>query len=100
MKRDNWDRAQMLLEDIVSELETIESILPTKYYTSIRTNLENIQIYTDSMYSLCENDYCDSSDIELTGYDEMLEMLPNGSNLSLDDMQRLISHIEQWKRGQ
>lgn len=99
MKRENWDRAQMILEDIVSELETIESILPTKYYDSIITNLANIQTYADSMYSLCENDYCDSSDIELTGYDEMLEMLPDGSNLSLDDMQRLIDHIEQWKRG-
>lgn len=99
MKRENWDRAQMILEDIVSELEAIESAIPAKYYDSITTNLGNIQIYADSMYSLCEDDYCDSRYIELTGYDEMLEMLPDGSNLSLGDMQRLIDHIEQWKRG-
>lgn len=99
MKRENWDRAQMILEDIVSELEAIESAIPAQYYDSITTNLGNIQIYADSMYSLCEDDYCDSRDIELTGYDEMLGMLPDGSNLSLYDMQRLIDHIEQWKKG-
>lgn len=99
MKRDNWTRAQMLMEDIVAELDSFEEALPHKYYNNVRNCTKSVRELVDAMYSLCESDYCDSREPELTGYDEALEILPDGSNLSLADMQRLIEHIEQWKRG-
>lgn len=99
MKRENWNQVEMILEDIVAELDSFTEAIPVKYHSNVRSCTRNIHQLVDCLYGICESDYCDSSDIELTGYNEMLEMLPDGSNLSLGDMQRLISHIEQWKRG-
>lgn len=100
MKRKNWEQIEILLDDIVAELDSFTEAVPVKYHNNVHSCTRGIRQLVDSIYGICESDYCDSSDIELTGYDEMLEMLPDGSNLSLGDMQRLINHIEQWKRGQ
>ena len=118
MKKINWTRAQMIIGeieaeldsfeeavaqmitgDIEAELDSFEEAVPYKYCGNVRSCTKNLRKLIDAMYWLCESDYCDSHEPELTGYDEVLEMLPDGSNLSPADMQRLIEHIEQWKRG-
>ena len=99
MTRDNWRQMQVLLEDARENIDTIAETAPR---TSIlRDMVSNIRQYLDSMYTVCEKDYCDDSTDELPhGYEEVWPMLPNGNALSVGDMDRLKEHIEAWKRGE
>ena len=99
MTRDNWHQMQVLLEDTREDIDTIAETAPRT--STLRDMVSNIRQYLDSMYTVCETDYCDDSTDELPhGYEEVWPMLPNGNTLSVGDMNRLKEHIEAWKRGE
>ena len=98
MTEERWDNIQMCYEDIK---EYCDDILDRRM---CRSELENIisaiEKVNDHIYNICESDYSDCSFDMPAGYDDILEMLPDGSNLSVEEMDRLKAHIESWKRGE
>ena len=100
MTKEHWHSVQSMLENIVSELDSFEEAVPTKYRHNVRACTEEVHSLVDAIYSVCEEDYCDECDRpELNGYAEVIALLPPGNTLSLEEIQRLITHIENWKRG-
>lgn len=98
MTRDHWHQMEQLLEDTTMDLNEIADIVPRN--DTIRAMVSNIRQYLDTMYTVCEEDYCDDSTDDLPhGYEEVWPMLPNGNKLSVGDMNRLKEHIEAWKEG-
>ena len=91
MTKEHWRQVQMLLEDIESEFEYMDS-------NDIKTVVDNIRSYANSIYCVCEDDYCDANDWPV-GYEEIFPMLPDGNSLSVGDMNRLKEHIQAWKEG-
>lgn len=53
--------------------------------------VENLEQYSDSLYGKCQASYT-------KGYEEVLELLPNGSKLSVDEVLALIEHIKTWRK--
>ena len=100
MTKEHWHSVQLMLEAIVSELDSFEEAVPTKYRHNVRACTEEVHSLVDAIYCVCEKDYCDECDRpELNGYAEVIASLPPGNTLSLEEIQRLITHIENWKRG-
>lgn len=96
MTREHWRQIQLLLEDATTDISEIEPRNNT-----VRALVSNIRQYLDSIYTVCEADYCDDSTDELPhGYEEIWPMLPDGNKLSAGDIIRLKEHIEAWKRGE
>lgn len=99
MTREHWDQMEQLLEDAQSDIDEIAETVPCN--NTVEALVSNLRQYLDTMYTVCEEDYCDDSIDDLQhGYEEVWPMLPNGNNLSVDDMNRLKEHIEAWKRGE
>lgn len=99
MTTEHWDNIQDILEDINSDIETIAETVPRN--DTVRAMVSNIYQYTNTLYSVCEDDYCNDSTDDLPhGYEEIWPMLPNGNNLSVGDMNRLKAYIEAWLRGE
>ena len=96
MTREHWHEMERLLEDARADIDEIadKDILD-------KATISNLRQYLDTMYAVCEEDYCDDSTDELPqGYEEVWPMLPDGNSLSVGDMNRLKEHIEAWKRGE
>ena len=99
MTREHWRQMEQLLEDARADVDEIAEEVPRNY--TVRTMVSNIRQYLDSMYAVCETDYCDDSTDDLPhGYEEVWPMLPDGNSLSVGDMNRLKEHIEAWQRGE
>ena len=99
MTKEHWHQMEQLLEDAMEDINEIAKEVPRNY--TVKTMVSNIRQYLDTMYSVCEGDYCDDSTDELPfGYEEVWPMLPDGNSLSVGDMNRLKEHIEAWKRGE
>jgi hypothetical protein len=100
MTKEHWHSVESMLEDIVSELDSFEEAVPAKYHDNVQSCTDAVHILADAIYGVCEEDYCDScDDLDLAGYDEVLALLPPGETLSLEEIQRLVVHIQNWKRG-
>lgn len=96
MTREHWHQMEQLLEDARTDIDTIADDCDCD-----QVLVSNIRQYLDTMYSVCETDYCDDSTDDLPfGYEEIWPMLPDGNGLSVGDMNRLKEHIEAWKRGE
>lgn len=96
MTREHWHQMEQLLEDAMEDVNEIADTVPT-----VKALVSNLRQYLDTMYSVCEEDYCDDSTDDLPyGYEEVWPMLPDGNGLSVGDMNRLKDHIEAWKRGE
>ena len=96
MTKEHWEEMEALLEDACTDIDEIadKDILD-------KATISNLRQYLDTMYAVCEEDYCDDSTDELPhGYEEVWPMLPDGNSLSVGDMNRLKEHIEAWKRGE
>lgn len=94
MTREHWHKIEQLLEDARADIDESTDTID-------ETLVSNIRQYLDTMYTVCEEDYCDDSTDKLPhGYEEVWPMLPNGNGLSVGDMNRLKEHIEAWKRGE
>lgn len=91
MKKENWDRVESYLEDIISDLDDLENG-NIKQLVAI----SNIRTLADDLYTVCEDDY-DSSDEELSlEHEEIIAMLPN-TKLSLAEMLSLKETIQKWR---
>lgn len=95
MTREHWHQMEQLLEDTRTDVDEIAEEVP--HNNTVKAMVSNIRQYLDSMYCVCEEDYCDDLPY---GYEEVWPMLPDGNSLSVGDMNRLKEHIEAWKRGE
>lgn len=113
MKNEEWDGIEFLLERINSEIEDLNSALveikqcrlglkAKDCVESLCVVAENLEQYADSLYGKCEASYADDDDDDdddkLKGYEEVLELLPNGSKLSVGEVLALIDHIKTWRK--
>lgn len=99
MTREHWHQMEQLLEDAVTDINEIADTVPRN--KNVMAMVSNLRQYLDTMYTVCEEDYCDAStDDRPHGYEEVWPMLSNGNDLSVSDMNRLKEHIEAWKRGE
>ncbi len=99
MTKEHWHEMEQLLEDAQADIDEIAETVPRN--NTVKAMVSNICQYLDSMYCVCETDYCDNSTDDLPhGYEEVWPMLPDGNSLSVGDMDRLKEHIEAWKRGE
>ena len=94
MTKEHWNRMEQLLEDARTDIDESADTID-------ETLVSNLRQYLDTMYTVCEEDYCDDSTDDLPhGYEDVWPMLPDGNDLSVGDMDRLKEHIEAWKRGE
>ena len=110
MKNEEWDGIEFLLERINSEIEDLNSALVEIKQCRLGLKakdcvahlclvVENLEQYSDSLYGKCEASYDDDDDADkLKGYEEVLELLPNGSKLSVGEVLALIDHIKTWRK--
>ena len=99
MTREHWHQMEQLLEDAMEDVNEIAETVPRN--KNVMAMVSNIRGYIDTMYTVCEEDYCDdSTDERPRGYEEVWPILPDGNGLSVGDMNRLKEHIEAWKRGE
>lgn len=99
MTREHWHQMEELLEDAQADVDEIAETVPRN--DTVRAMVSNLRRYLDTMYTVCEEDYCEDSTDDLPhGYEDVWPMLPDGNDLSVGDMDRLKEHIEAWKRGE
>ena len=114
MKNEEWNSIESLLESINSEIEDLNSALVEikQYRLGSKTMdcvaqmgvvAKNLEQYADSLYGKCEASYADDDDDDddddkLKGYEEVLELLPDGSKLSVGEVLDLIDHIKTWRK--
>ena len=107
MKNEEWYNIESLLEGINSGIEELDSALVEikQCRLSLKAKdcvahlslvVENLEQYSDSLYGKCEASYADAD--KLKGYEEVLELLPNGSKLSVGEVLGLIDHIKTWRK--
>ena len=112
MKNEEWDNIESLLESINSEIEDLNSALVEIKQCRLGSKAKdcvaqmcvvakNLEQYSDSLYGKCEASYADDDDDDdddkLKGYEEVLDLLPNGSKLSVGEVLALIDHIKTWR---
>lgn len=107
MTNDNWNEVQSSLDDIKSEIDgakeelssldeirlghIVQDVLNTVYNA-----LSNIEQFADTIYSTCEDDYCDSENEPTKEIPvEILEVLP--SNVTLGQVIDLADTIKEWR---
>lgn len=106
MKNEEWDNIAFLLERINSEIKDLNSALVEIKQCRLDLKakdcvahlclvVENLEQYSDSLYYKCEAGYVAD---KLKGYEEVLELLPNGSKLSVGEVLALIEHIKTWRK--
>ena len=97
MIKEHWRNIEMCYDDINGYCN---DILETRMRRAELVAIVNaIKCVNDTIYTVCEADYCSYSSDVASGYSEILEMLPDGNGLSIEEMDRLKAHIEDWKRG-
>ena len=107
MKNEDWDNIESLLEGINSGINELNSALDEIKQCRLGSKakdcvahlclvVENLEQYSDSLYGKCEASLADED--KLKGYEEVLELLPNGSKLSVGEVLALIEHIKTWRK--
>lgn len=97
MIKERWHNIEMCCEDIEGYCNDILDRRMRR--DELVAMVNDIKSVNDTIYTVCEADYCDHSSDIPDGYGEILEMLPDGSGLSIEETDRLKAHIEDWKRG-
>ena len=101
MKKEEWDSIEFLLECINSKIEELKSALVEIKQCRLGLKakdcvahlclvVENLEQHSDSLYCKCEVSHAE-------GYEEVLELLPDGSKLSVGEVLALIDHIKTWR---
>lgn len=109
MKREHWTMVESTIEDLNSEIKDLNAALVkinqfklgVKVLDCVREMCvvaNNLKQYSDSIYSECEDDRADTYDDELDGYEEVVKLLPNGSKLSVAEVDALVEHIKTWRK--
>lgn len=108
MTQDNWNGVESSLEDIKSEIdgakEELSSLDEIKLgrivqdvLNKVYSCLNNIAQYADTIYSTCEDDYCNTeNEPEKEIPAEILGVLP--SNITLGQAIDLADTIKEWRR--
>jgi len=97
-----WDGIESILDSINYEIEDLNSTLveikrfrlgmkAKVYVAHLCSVVENLKQYSDSLYGKCQT-------YHTKGYEEVLELLPNGSKLSVGEVLALIEHIKTWRK--
>ena len=108
MKKENWIKVESTLEELKYEIEDLNAALvkinQLKLSLKVRDCVKeigaianNLNLYSDIIYSVCEDDGTCTDDYELEGYEEVFKLLPNGSKLSVAEVRGLVEHINNWK---
>lgn len=107
MTTDNWNNVESSLDELKSEiygakeeLATLDEIklgrIVQDVLNTVYNALSNIEQYADSIYSICEDDYCDSKDEPIKEIPAgILEVLP--SNVTLGQAIDLTDTIKDWR---
>lgn len=109
MKKEHLLKVECLVENLYSEIKDLNAALVkinqfklgTKVADCVREMCamsENLSLYTDHIYYECENDRSETDDDELEGYEEVVKLLPNGSKLSVAEVDALVEHIKTWRK--
>ena len=92
MKRDNWCKIERYTEGLTATVQDLEDDEISKAEA-----ISDIRTLTDDIYTVCEQDYCDSGDEDLNAeYDEIIALLPD-TKLSLAEMLSLKETIQKWR---
>jgi len=97
-----WDGIESLLDRINWVIEELNSALveikqcrlglkAEDCVAHLCSVVENLEQYSDSLYGKCQT-------LRSKGYEEVLELLPNGSKLSVGEVLALIEHIKTWRK--
>lgn len=108
MKREHWIEVESTIEGLNSEIKELNAVLVKisqfKLGSKVRDCVKeigvianNLKEYSDIIYSECEDDWAVTDDNELEGYEEVVKLLPNGSKLSVAEVDALVEHINNWK---
>lgn len=108
MKKENWIEVESTLEELKYDIEDLNAslvkinqfkldlkVMDCVKEIGVITN--NLKQYTDIIYSVCSDDWAVTDDYELEGYEEVVKHLPNGSKLSVAEMDALVEHIKTWR---
>ncbi len=89
------DRINYKIEELnlaLVEIKQCRLDLKAKNYVAhLCLVVEDLEQYSDSLYGKCQASYA-------KGYEEVLELLPNGSKLSVGEVLALIEHIKTWRK--
>ena len=102
MKNEDWDNIASLLDRINYKISELNSALveikqcrldskAKNCVAHLSLVVEDLEQYSDSLYGKYQASYA-------KGYEEVLELLPNGSNLSVGEVLALIEHIKTWRK--
>ena len=92
MKQDNWCKIERYIEGLTATVQDLEDNEISKAEA-----VSDIRALTDDIYTVCEEDYCDSSDEDLNAeYDEIIALLSD-TKLSLAEMLSLKETIQKWR---
>lgn len=92
MKEENWTRVEACLCDIDTTLNDLDND-----DIEVSAAMSDIRRLADEVYTVCEDDYCDSCDNAIPpGYEEIIDMLPD-TKLSLAEMLSLKETIQKWR---
>lgn len=92
MKKENWDRIGAYVGDIHLTLDDLERGEITEALA-----ISDIRDFVNDLYTVCENDYCDSCDDNVSSeYEEIIAILPD-TKLSLAEMLSLKETIQKWR---
>lgn len=102
MKNEDWDNIESLLDRLNYKISELNSALveieqcrldskAKNCVAHLSLVVEDLEQYSDSLYgkfeAICAKDY-----------EEVLELLPNGSKLSVGEVLALIEHIKTWRK--
>lgn len=102
MKNEELDNLASLLDCIRYKIEELNSALVEIKQCRLDLKakdcvahlclvVEDLEQYSDSLYGKCDTSYAKD-------YEEVLELLPNGSKLSVGEVLALIDHIKTWRK--
>lgn len=102
MKNEKLDNLESLLDRIRYKIEELNSALVEIKQCRLDLKakdcvahlclvVEDLEQYSDSLYAKCQASYAKD-------YEEVLELLPNGSKLSVGEVLALIEHIKTWRK--
>lgn len=108
MKREHWIEVESTIEELNWEIKELNAALVKisqfKLGSKVRDCVKeigvianNLQEYSDIIYSKCEDDWAVTDDNELEGYEEVVKLLPNGNKLSVAEVTALVEHIKTWR---
>ena len=107
MTHENWTSVESSLDDIKSEIDMAKEELSLlddvrlgrivhDVLNIVYSALSNIEQYADSIYTTCEDDYCNTEDEPVREIpDEILAVLP--SNITTGQAIDLADTIKQWR---